>query len=86
MLILLSIDFLASCLVHPALALLNSTPQLLARDHRVITHSAQLDGGDLAADAGIQAAVYYDRDEPSCLKPSFRLAFTHLGAKSWQHD
>jgi hypothetical protein len=35
MLILLSIAFLASCLVHPAPALLNSTPQLLARDRRV---------------------------------------------------
>jgi hypothetical protein len=30
------------CFVHPAQALLNSTPQLLARDRRAVAHGAQL--------------------------------------------
>ena len=49
--------FLASCFVHPAQALLNSTPQLLARDRRTVAQGAQLGPGDLGMDAAAQAAV-----------------------------
>src|SRR5438093_10137731 len=49
--------FLASCFVHPAQALLNSTPQLLARDRRAVAQGAQLGPGDLRMDAAAQAAI-----------------------------
>ena len=49
-----TLDFLAFCFVQTAQALLNSTPQLLARDRRAV---AQLGPGDLQMDAGAQAAV-----------------------------
>ena len=48
---LLLLDFLAFCFVHPAQALLNSTPQLLARDRRAVAQGAQLGPGDLRMDA-----------------------------------
>jgi hypothetical protein len=38
-------------LFHPAQALLNSTPQLLARDRRAVAQGAQLGPGDLRMDA-----------------------------------
>src|SRR5437762_2235283 len=37
----LLLDFLAFCFVHTAQALLNSTPQLLARDRRAVAQGAQ---------------------------------------------
>jgi hypothetical protein len=43
--------------VHPAQTLLNSTPQLLARDRRAVAQGAQLGPGDLRMDAAAQAAV-----------------------------
>jgi hypothetical protein len=46
-----TLDFLAFCFVHPAQALLNSTPQLLARDRRAVAQGAQLGPGDLRMDA-----------------------------------
>ena len=48
-----------SCLlfVHPAQALLNSSPQLLARDRRAVARSAELGPGDLRMDAAAYAAV-----------------------------
>ena len=54
---LLLLDFLAVCCVHPAQALLNSTPQLLARDRCAVAQGAQLGPGDLRMDAAAQAAV-----------------------------
>jgi len=57
--------------VHPAQALLNSTPQLLARDRRAAAQGAELGPGDLPINAADHAAVDYDRDDPSCLKPGF---------------
>lgn len=45
------------CFVQPAQALLNSTPQLLARDRRAAAQGAQLGPGDLRMDAASQAAV-----------------------------
>jgi hypothetical protein len=41
------------CFVHSAQALLNSTPQLLARDRRTVAQGAQLGSGDLRMDAAI---------------------------------
>jgi hypothetical protein len=52
-----TLDFLGFCFVHPARALLNSTPQLLARDRRAVGQGAQLGPGDLRLDAAAQAAV-----------------------------
>ena len=52
-----TLDFLASCFDHPTEALLNSTPQLLARDRRAVAQGAQLGPGDLGMDAAAQAAV-----------------------------
>jgi hypothetical protein len=43
--------------VHPAQALLNSSPQLLARDRRAVARSAELGPGDLRMDAAAYAAV-----------------------------
>jgi len=57
--------------VHPAQALLNSTPQLLARDRRTVAQGAELGTDDLPINAAAQTAVDYDRDDPSCLKPRF---------------
>jgi hypothetical protein len=54
---ILLLDFLAFCFVHPAQALLNSTPQLLARDRRAVAQGAQLGPGDLRMDAVADAAV-----------------------------
>jgi hypothetical protein len=48
---LLLLDVLAFCFVHPAQALLNSPPQLLARDRRAVAQGAQLGLGDLRTDA-----------------------------------
>jgi hypothetical protein len=48
---LLLLDFLAFCFVPSAQALLNSTPQLLARDRRAVAQGAQLGPGDLRMDA-----------------------------------
>jgi len=45
------------CFVHPSQALLNSTPQLLARDRRAVAQGAQPGPGDLRMDAAAQAAV-----------------------------
>jgi hypothetical protein len=45
-------DFLAFDFVHPARALLNSTPQLLARAQRAVAEGAELGPGDLRMDAG----------------------------------
>jgi hypothetical protein len=39
------------CFVHPVHALLNSTPQLLARDRRAVAQGAELGPGDLRMDA-----------------------------------
>ncbi|OFW15600.1 MAG: hypothetical protein A3H27_00135 [Acidobacteria bacterium RIFCSPLOWO2_02_FULL_59_13] len=47
---LLFLDFLAFFFVHPAQALLHSTPQLLARDHRAVAQGAELGIGDLRMD------------------------------------
>jgi Pyridine nucleotide-disulphide oxidoreductase, dimerisation domain len=44
-------DFLAFCFVQSAQALLNSTPQLLARDRRAVAQGAQFGPGDLRMDA-----------------------------------
>ena len=52
----LLLDF-AFCFVHLAQALLNSTPQLLARDRRAVAQGAQLGPGDLRMDAAAQTAV-----------------------------
>jgi hypothetical protein len=46
----LLLDFLAFYFVHPS-GILNSTPQLLARDRCVIAQRAQLGPGDLRMDA-----------------------------------
>jgi hypothetical protein len=54
---LLLLDFPAFCFVHPAQALLNSTPQLLARDRRAVAQGAQLGPGDLRMDAAAETAV-----------------------------
>ena len=40
---------------HPSQPLLNSTPQLLARDRRTIAEGAELGPGDLRTDAAAQA-------------------------------
>ena len=40
----------ASCFVHPAEALFNSTPQLLACDRRAVAQGAELGRGDLRMD------------------------------------
>jgi hypothetical protein len=48
---LLLLEFLAFSFVHPAQALLNSTPQLLARERRAVAQGAQLGPGDLRMDA-----------------------------------
>jgi hypothetical protein len=58
---LLLLDFLAFCFVHPAQALFNSTPQLLARDRRVVAQGAQLGLGDLRMDAATETAVGADQ-------------------------
>ena len=44
-------------MVHPAQALLNSTPRLPARDRGAVAQGAQLGPGDLRMDAAAQAAV-----------------------------
>jgi hypothetical protein len=54
---LLLLDFLVFCFVYPAQALLNSTPQLLARDRRVVAQGAQLGPGDLRMDTAASGAV-----------------------------
>ena len=54
---LLLLDFLTFCFVRPAQALLNSTPQLLARERRAVAQGAQLGPGDLRVDAAAQTAV-----------------------------
>ena len=54
---LLLLDFLAFRFVHPAQALLNSTPQLLARDRRAVAQAAQPWPRRLRMDAAAQAAV-----------------------------
>ena len=46
-----------SSFVHPGQALLNSTPQLLARDRCAVARGAQLGPGDLRMDAAAEAAV-----------------------------
>jgi hypothetical protein len=46
-----TLDFLSFCFVHPAQAVLNSTPQPLARDRRAVAQDAQLGPGDLRMDA-----------------------------------
>jgi len=51
----LLLDFLAFCFVHPARALLNSTPQLLARDRRAVAQGAQLGPGDLRVRSGVRS-------------------------------
>jgi hypothetical protein len=54
----LVLDFLAVCFAYPAQALLNSTPQLLARDRCALAQGgAQLGPGDLRVDAAAQAVV-----------------------------
>ena len=45
------------CFVHPVQAVLNSIPQLPARDRRAVAQSAELGPGDLRMDAAAQAAV-----------------------------
>jgi len=45
------------CFVYPAQALLNSTPQFLARDRRAVAQGAQLGPGDLRMHAAASAAV-----------------------------
>ena len=57
---LLLLDSLAFRFVHPAQALLNSTPQLLARERRAVAQGAQFGSGDLRMDAAAQAAVGAD--------------------------
>ena len=59
---LLLLDFLAFCFVHPAQALLNSIPQLLARDRRAIPQGAQLGLGDLWVVAAIAERSGKDQD------------------------
>src|SRR5258708_33157370 len=44
---LLLLDFLAFCFMHPAQALLNSTPQFIARDRGAVAQGAPLGPGDL---------------------------------------
>ena len=48
---ILLLDFLAFCFMHPAQALLNSTPQFIARDRGAVAPGAQLGPGDLRMDA-----------------------------------
>ena len=54
---LLLLDFLAFCFMHPAQALLNSTPQFIARDRGAVAPGGQLGPGDLRMDAATEAAV-----------------------------
>jgi hypothetical protein len=44
-------------LCNPAQALLNSTPQFIARDRGAVAPGAQLGPGDLRMDAAAEAAV-----------------------------
>jgi len=67
---------------------LNSTPQLLARDHRAVAQGAQLGPGDLRMDAAAQAAVgagddvFLRADLGSCLSfDLFFRAYAHRGEK-----
>jgi len=48
---LLLLDFLAFCFVYLARALLNSTPQLFARERRAVAQGAELGPDDLRVDA-----------------------------------
>jgi hypothetical protein len=50
-------NFLAFSFVYPAQALLNSTPQLFARDRGAVAWGAQLGPSDLRMDAAAKAAV-----------------------------
>ena len=50
-------DFLTFRCIHPAQALLNSTPQLLARERRAVAQGTELGPGDLRMDAAAEAAV-----------------------------
>jgi hypothetical protein len=45
------------CFVHPAQALLNSTPQFFARDRRAVAQGAQLGPGDLRMHSSAWATV-----------------------------
>ena len=56
---LLLLDFLAFSLVYPAQALLNSTPQLLARDRRAVAQGAQFGPGEKRTVRKGDAILFY---------------------------